>query len=251
MIKNATILKDWAETTDNKSEEKLRKIIQIQSEELEKQRKLAIIGEMASMLSHDLRNPLSVIQVSVENLILLYGTDDNKQKQFDKIKYSIDRIIQQVDNVLDYVKDRPREFTKTKTSKIIFDSINSLAIPDTVKVKIPQNDFDISCDMRLLSVVISNLMLNSIQAMNKEGIISIRVRENSYSVIIEIEDSGPGIPEKYLSRIFEPLFTTKQTGTGLGLVSVKTIIDAHRGKISVTNSPTKFKITMPKNPIIS
>ena len=251
MSKNSTILKDLSNTTNNESEKKLREIIQMQSEELEKQRKLAIIGEMASMLSHDLRNPLSVIQVSVENLILLYGVDENKQKQYDKIKYSIDRIIQQVDNVLDYVKNRPREFVKTTTTKVILDAINSLSIPDTVKVRISQNELDINCDVRLLSVVISNLMLNSIQAMNKEGIILIRVRENSYSVIFEIEDSGPGIPKKYLSRIFEPLFTTKQTGTGLGLVSVKTIVDAHGGKISVTNSPTKFKITIPKNPIIS
>jgi len=66
-------------------------------------------------------------------------------------------------------------------------------------------------------------------------------------IIIEIEDSGKGIPKKDLSKIFQPLYTTKQHGTGLGLVSVKSIIQAHGGSISVKSPPTIFKIELPKN----
>ncbi|MGY5148771.1 MAG: sensor histidine kinase [Candidatus Nitrosopumilus sp. bin_68KS] len=231
----------------NKTIKELQEIIQIQSNELIKQQKMAHIGELASRLSHDLRNPLSVIQVSVENLILLYGIDDGKQRQIERIKHSIDRITHQIDNVLDYVKDRPHTFGKTKTSKIISDSLESITIPRGIVITTPKKDYDIICDQRKISVAINNLILNAIQAIGRDGIINIRVEENKKSIIFEVEDSGTGILEENLPHIFEPLFTTKYTGTGLGLVSVKSIVESHGGTIIAKSSPTIFKITIPKN----
>ncbi|WP_371503714.1 PAS domain-containing sensor histidine kinase [Nitrosopumilus adriaticus] len=227
----------------------LQEIIEMQSKELAKQKKMAHIGELASRLSHDLRNPLSVIQVSVENLILLYGIDNGKQRQIERIKHSIDRITQQVDNVLDYVKERPRAIEKTKTSEIISNSIESVTVPGGIKITISKNNYDVICDKNQLSVAINNLILNAIQAIGNEGIINIKVSKKEQWVIFEIQDSGPGIPNDDLPHIFDPLFTTKQIGTGLGLASVKSIVEFHRGTISVSNSPTIFKVKIPENPI--
>jgi len=88
--------------------------------------------------------------------------------------------------------------------------------------------------------------LNSIQSIAGPGTIEITIEDNSDGIVIKVEDSGNGIPEDHIDEIFEPLFTTKQQGTGLGLASVKAIIDAHGGKISVTSSPVIFSITLPK-----
>ena len=224
----------------------LQEIIEMQSKELDKQKKMAYIGELASRLSHDLRNPLSVIQVSVENLILLYGIDDGKQRQIERIKHSIDRITYQVDNVLNYVKDRPQVFDKTKTSKIISDSLETITIPNGITVTIPKKDYDITCDQRQISIAINNLILNAIHAIGKDGVIKIRVAENKKFIIFEVEDSGRGISEENLPYVFEPLFTTKPYGTGLGLVSVKSIVESHGGMITVNILPTIFKIALPK-----
>jgi len=92
------------------------------------------------------------------------------------------------------------------------------------------------------------MIKNASQAVDGKGEISIRIKDQENDVIIEVEDSGPGIPENVLPKIFEPLFTTKQTGTGLGLPSCKSIIDRHGGTISVRNNPTIFSIQIPKNP---
>jgi signal transduction histidine kinase len=91
-----------------------------------------------------------------------------------------------------------------------------------------------------------NLILNAIQAVNNKGTIEITIEENKDTVIIQVKDSGIGISSENLDKIFEPLFTTKLSGTGLGLVGVKSIIESHQGKISVTSPPTVFTISLPK-----
>jgi len=217
-------------------------------EQKQKDAKLITIGELSTRLAHDLRNPLSIIKISLENLKSLYGTDDTKQRQFDKIERSIDRMAHQLDNVLDFVREQPLTLDKTKMSEVISESIDSLTIPSEIKLILPENDIELFCDKKQLVVALNNLILNGIQAIEGEGTVEIRIKDNLNSIIFEIEDSGTGISEKSISKIFEPLFTTKQTGTGLGLVSVKSIVKAHRGTISVTSLPTIFTITLPKIP---
>jgi|GEM_PF-2526179 len=217
---------------------------------LEKQleeEKFTTVGRFASKMAHDLRNPLSIIQLSLENLRLLYGVDPIKQKQFDKIYRSIDRITHQVEGVLDFVREIPMTLEKTTLSKVIHESLDSITIPSNIKLILPKNDVDLICDKRQLAVGLNNLILNSIQAIKKNGTITLTNKENNNSIIITIKDSGSGISKDRINDIFEPLFTTKQQGTGLGLASVKSIIKAHAGTISVTSPPTIFTITLSKN----
>jgi len=216
-------------------------------EQKQKDMKLITIGELSARLAHDLRNPLSIIKMSLENLKSLYGTDDTKQRQFDKVERSIDRMAHQLDNVLDFVKVQPLILDKTKMSEVISESLDSLIIPDTIKLIHPENDIELFCDKKQLAVALNNLILNGIQAIEGEGTIEIRIKDNLNFIIFEIEDSGTGISEQNISKIFEPLFTTKLIGTGLGLASVKSIIEAHGGTISVTCSPTIFRIELPKS----
>ena len=98
-----------------------------------------------------------------------------------------------------------------------------------------------------MEIVFGNILLNSIQALGEGGgQIYVRYAKKPDSVIIEMVDSGPGIPQECLAKIFDPLFTTKQKGTGLGLTSSKNIVEQHGGTISAKNTPTTFTIVLPQ-----
>ena len=97
-----------------------------------------------------------------------------------------------------------------------------------------------------MEVVFGNLITNALQAIEDNGKISIRASEDANRIKIEVEDSGPGIEEENFEKIFDPLFTTKSGGTGLGLVSCRNIVTQHGGTITVKNNPTTFTITLPK-----
>jgi len=215
---------------------------------LEKER-LTSIGGLAIRLAHDIRNPLSVIQNGFEIIkIKTKNTvDDNINSNFDSIKRSISRITHQIDDVLNFVNISNLQYEKHSLLSLIKSTISDTIIPDNVKVILPEHDCDILCDPYKLDIVFKNLIDNACYAINGIGEITIRINDAQNDVIIEIEDSGTGIPDSVIRKVFEPLFTTKQIGTGLGLASCKSIIDAHDGEISVRNNPTIFTIRLPKN----
>lgn len=211
-----------------------------------KEEKFTTIGRLTSRMAHDFRNPLSIIQISIENIKMLYGSDEIQIKQFKKIQHAIDRMVHQVDDVLGYIKGEPPSLNKIMFLDIMTLSVDSLNIPNNIKVILPKNDIELICDnMQFLSVM-NNLILNGIQSIVGTGTIEITIEENRNSSIIKVKDSGKGISKYVIDKIFEPLFTTKQSGIGLGLVSVKSIVNAHNGKISVTSPPTVFTIILPK-----
>ena len=219
-------------------------------------KRLSVIGELTARIAHDLRNPLSVIKNSAEILQIQYeGTTNEEQKeQWARLDRGIYRMTHQVNDVLDYIKSPPLKIEDTSLSLIIQDTIERIQIPDTVNIHPPTNDVVIPCDSEKLEVVFVNLIMNSIQALNGiAGDVTITIDENynsGQSVLIQILDDGPGIPNDVIEKIFDPLFTTRQVGTGLGLPSCKNIIERHKGKISVSSgikSGTTFSIVLPKH----
>jgi PAS domain S-box-containing protein len=218
----------------------------ILTEKRNRQEKLALLGEFSARIAHDIRNPLSILMVSLENLKILYGADELKQKQLERAERSIDRITHQIEDVLNFVREKPLNLEEVPFSKLLSESMDSIRIPHGVKIKIPKNDVLLFCDKKQFLIVLTNLILNGIQAMENVGTLEIILVEKNKEIIIQINDSGSGISENNLEKIFDPLFTTKQQGTGLGLVSVKSIIESHGGTILVTINPTIFTITLPK-----
>jgi len=209
--------------------------------------RLTAIGEMAARLAHDLRNPLSVISNELE-LIKLREPNPNEKMQTsqDRINRSIQRMSHQLEDVMDFVRMKPLDLKNQSIRDLLTSTVNSIAIPSEIKINLPENDCRISVDSTQMGIIFVNLIFNSIQAMNNYGKINITIFDNLENTVIEFQDSGPGISEENLETIFEPLFTTKQTGTGLGLVSCMTIVKQHGGTLSVKNNPTTFTVTIPK-----
>lgn len=231
--------------------------INTMSSELEKLNKeminserLSSIGSLASRLAHDLRNPLSVIKNSMEilNMRMSPHMDEKIDHQIAMVGRAVSRMSHQIEDVLDFVNVSELRIESSSIISIVESALLSTDVPKSVKVNMPKNSATAICDPYRLEVVLSNMIKNASQAVDGDGEISIRIKDQENDVIIEVEDSGPGIPENVLPKIFEPLFTTKQTGTGLGLPSCKSIIDRHGGTISVRNNPTIFSIQIPKNP---
>jgi len=210
--------------------------------------KLSAIGELSARLAHDIKNPLTTIKSTVKLLKTFQGKpiDEYVMKKFEMMDESIFRISHQVDGVLDYIKKTPLQMEPSSLINIIKVSMMPLSIPKNIQINLPNTDVILKCDSIKMEVVFGNIILNSVQAIGDDpGKIYVRYVVTSDYVIIEVADSGPGIPPESLDRVFDPLFTTKQRGTGLGLSSCKNIIEQHGGNISVKNTPTTFTIRMP------
>jgi signal transduction histidine kinase len=216
----------------------------------EKSERLRAIGELAARLAHDLRNPLSVIKNTVEIMeskpvlhieekIIYYG----------RLRRAIDRIAHQIEDVLDFVRPSQMNFEKCLLNDIVNLALEKIVRPDGIDVVLPTTFVYCVCDPIKIEVVIANLIMNSIQAINGKGQIKITLQDTPKDVMIQVSDTGCGIPDNVLPKVFEPLFTTKQIGTGLGLASCKKIISQHNGLITVQskeNQGATFSIILPK-----
>ena len=217
-----------------------------------KQERLAAIGELASRVAHDIRNPLSNILMSLElikNKPPETKISESEVKEKFKIAFeNIERISHQVNDVLDYVRNRKLDHSLLSLYSCLEDTIQSLNIPDNIKIKYNKTEIKVVADSIQIQIVFNNILTNAIQAIGTDpGEIKIRFSQDPQHVKIEIENSGPSIPEEIVPHIFESLITTKEIGTGLGLASCKRIIENHGGEISVKNNPTTFTILLPKS----
>ena len=151
----------------------------------------------------------------------------------------------QIDGVLTFVKEKPLDITNNSLQQILHSSISNIQKPDSIRIVLPEKDISFKCDDNKFQVIFMNLLDNAIHAIGKEGEIKIRANVQNKDLIVEMEDSGPGISEDVLPQIFDSLFTTKELGTGLGLSYCKNIIEQHGGKIMVKTKPTVFTIYLP------
>ena len=220
--------------------EKTKKLVQAE--------RLSAIGELTARLAHDLRNPLTVLKgvVEIARSKTNSGETSFTTKQIDMMERAIVRMSNQIDDVLEFVKIQSLHTTKNSLLDTIGLSLAKINKSDNIQIHIPETDVEFIYDSDKIEVVFDNLLTNCLQAISDNGEITIRITDLEDGVEIDIEDSGEGVPDELLSRIFEPLFTTKKKGTGLGLASCKSIIEQHGGIITVKNKPSVFTIKLPK-----
>lgn len=233
-------------------EEMTKKISELShfQSELFKAERLSAIGEMAARIAHDMRNPLAIIKNTIE-LVKLKHTAKIPHELltlFTSIDNASSRLVFQLDDVLNFVRSSPLNINYFSLYEILESSLTEIVIPDQITIHKPKNDVHVFCDGEKIGAVFTNLIMNSIQAMDNCGDVEIRFIEDDGTITFQIQDSGTGIPDNLLDRIFEPLFTTKSRGTGLGLPAVKMIVQQHQGTISVSNKPTIFSVTIPQKP---
>lgn len=225
----------------NTMSEKIKELNKIK---IEKER-LSAIGELSARLSHDIRNPLDVIKNTMYLLEPSLKQHPETSKYVTIFKKSVERIEHQITDVLNFIKERPTVMKNCLVTDIIKNSIESIIVPDNIKITVKPSDIQFNVDSSQMEIVFTNLIRNSIESIESDvGTISINVTEKEDDVIIEFADSG--ILNETMDKIFEPLFTTKMTGTGLGLISCKTIVENHGGKINASSFPTTFMIILPK-----
>ena len=209
--------------------------------------RFAIIGKIGTTIVHDLRNSLTVIKGSIDILKLQKNDTQDKFKeiQFQKIDDSIRKIKYLTNDILDYTRITKLNKEEFIFSEIIQKSLDEVDVPNQIIITLPLNDYKINADKIKLQTVISNLIKNSIDAIGDKGTIIMDLKKNINFFIFSITDSGNSSLMN-TSKIFTPLYTTKQEGTGLGLASCKRIMKEHGGEITVSTNPTKFTLFIPR-----
>jgi signal transduction histidine kinase len=233
-----------------------------QLEERERLRdRLAAVGEMAAVIAHEVKNPLGGIEVMAGLLRRKIPDAPDAQAMLTDIINEAKMANAIVQEVLDFVRPIRLQVERTGVAEAVQGAIQ---LADTkarrgaigVQVELDEGLPQIRADQHQITQVFTNLLMNAYEAMSGSGRIAItghRVRmedggEGRDAVLVEVADTGPGIPQDVAERVFDPFFTTKPQGSGLGLAIVRKIVDAHDGRIDMRTSPgegTTIRVTLP------
>ena len=223
------------------------------NERLVKSERLATIGELAGMVGHDLRNPLAGIK-NATYFLKKKGTaisEDSYQDMLGVIERAIDHSDKIVNELLDYAREIHLELQDCSLRELLSDVLTRLNIPK--KVKIISNISEklvVRVDVDKLGRVFMNLVKNAADAMPNGGSLTVESKLVGDNFELSFADTGVGISEEILPKLFLPLITTKAQGMGFGLAICKRIVEAHRGTIrveTVKGKGTTFVITLPRD----
>lgn len=209
--------------------------------------RLAEVGQMTAAIAHEIRNPLTGIRSAAQMAKI---APEMVEELADIIEAEVVKLNELCEDFLDFAKPLKLRYSAVDLGQLA----STIARGHTadfaqkgvaLEVQIPAEVPTIAADDLRLEQVLRNLVLNALQACSRGGVVRLNVEENGFSV----EDTGCGISEEGLSRLFTPFFTTKANGTGLGLSNLRKIVDAHNGKIKVTSEVgkgSKFTVTLPR-----
>jgi signal transduction histidine kinase len=210
-------------------------------EQIVHQEKMALLGNMASAIIHDFKNPLAVIRVNAE----LLGSDPHNAKCTQYILRHVDRVTTMANDLLDFARGTVRLNNQDVDPKPWFAELVELLAPlaarnhVTVQSTVATTDH-LFIDPDRLTRALYNLASNAIEAMPDGGTLSLQLTKSDGQFLIEISDTGPGIPEEIRARLFDPFVTHgKKTGTGLGTSIAKKIVEDHGGEITFTTATGK------------
>jgi PAS domain S-box-containing protein len=205
-------------------------------EKLIRQEKLAVLGQLAGGVGHELRNPLGIINNAIYYLRLIQPDADDKVKEYLGIIETETRTADKIINdLLDFSRIKSVDREPIRIVDLIKQTFTRFPIPDNVEVTVVQPDdlLTVKVDSHQMMQVLGNLVVNGCQAMSKGGPLIVQVTKSGKDVSIAVKDKGVGIPPENMDKLFEPLFTTKPKGIGLGLAVSKKLVEANGGRIEV------------------
>jgi two-component system sensor histidine kinase HydH len=224
-------------------------------ENLTRAAKLAVVGEMAAAMTHEVRTPLGILRSSAQLLLREPGLSEEGREVCGFIINETERMNRLVSTLLDCARTRPPELKPVNLVELAAQGIAMLKPQAakkniTLELKHDGGDATAMCDMEQITQVLLNLLLNALQILPEGGRIEVGIRREQDVRILEVADDGPGIAPELYERIFDPFFTQRNGGIGLGLTVVRQIVDAHHGDIVAGKSPlggALFRVTLPQD----
>jgi PAS domain S-box-containing protein len=221
--------------------------------ELDRVRVLAMIGELAAKVAHEVKNPLAGIHAAIQVLERGCEAGDPRRDVLNDVMDEIRRLDTTILDLLHFARPVPPRPVPTDLRGFLRGKCESLARQPQIEMHDLAIDIEaghiVDLDTRLVGQVVDNLVLNAGQAMTQPGVIRISGRVDGERVIVEVRDEGPGIPVDMLEDIFVPFHTTKTRGTGLGLSIARKNVEAHGGALEVRNaeSGAVFSFSLPRS----
>lgn len=220
-------------------------------EKLREAEHLSGIAQLAKGIAHEIRNPLNFISLSIDHLKTKHAPAEEKDRVvfeslITSIKHEIQRLNKLVGDFLDYGKPLKLSLQEINLAGLIEEIISLVsakAEKDGIRIHfLDQGIPKLSVDPELLKTCILNIVLNAFQAMPSGGRLSIDVKKSQHKVYIVIEDTGIGVPKENLPKLFDPFFSSKSTGLGLGLAMTRRVIEEHGGKVDFQSEEGKGSI---------
>ena len=220
--------------------------------------RLALIGTLASEIAHEVGTPLNIITGRVELLMQKAKTNEKMQKDLESITQQIERITRIIRDLLDMSRPKQPTFAPMNLLELLEGTLEFMRIhleKASIDATLSPDEESVWIlgDRDQLQQVFLNIIMNALQAMNQSGKISVGTQKSKHEtnsfIVVTIEDTGAGIPAENLQRIFDPFFSTKERGTGLGLPIADDIIKKHGGRISVRSEVGKgstFEVWLPE-----
>jgi len=232
--------------------QKMGQEIQNQMSELKEKERLAAIGEFSGNISHEIKNSLGVIDSSVYYLKMrLKGEDEKVKTHIERIKSAVVTSDGIIKSLADLTRMEALNLERLNLIDVVVDSIKAADPPETAKVieTYAEEEMEVDGDPEALSMAFRNIIDNAIRSMDGKGALSVAVkRPDEHQVEVSFADTGPGISQENLSKIFRPLFTTRAKGMGFGLSMTKMIIEKHNGAVYVKSEKgrgTTFTVRLP------
>ncbi len=245
-----TVLAAWhtatlrLEQTHSSLREEVRRLtdeLEVKNRELARKNRLADLGQMASHVAHEVRNNLVPVTLYLSLLRRRLDDDPGSLDVLDKVTAGFTALESTVNDLLHFTSDRDPRWQYFQLGEMIEDVWASLQPQLTAQgietVTDVPGDLWISADRDMLRRAVLNLTLNALDAMPDGGELVVTSCRTSKGIELEVADSGPGLAEEDIARVFEPFYTTKDGGTGLGLAIVARITEVHGGEITVINCP--------------
>ena len=215
-------------------------------QELVKRERLAALGELSAVVAHEVRNPLGVIFNSLASLRRLGPGDEDARMLLSIVGEEAERLNRMVSDLLDFARPHDPQLRPEPLGEILIGAVEAArrAMPSgqvTFGVEVAPELPPIWVDAEMIRQAMVNLLTNAAQAMPRGGTVTVRANPELRGLAryarVEVQDEGPGIAPELAERVFQPFFTTKAAGTGLGLAVVKRIADAHRAEVAVRSTP--------------
>ena len=249
----AGLTRDFNELVKTINEAHAR-IHELHQKHLEHADRLATTGEMAAGIAHEIKNPIAGIMGALQVFNDETPEDHPRKEVLSEMIIQIERINHVVNDFLSYARPINPLFTDVNLHDLVQKTLTLISQQTkgkkiTITNMLNGNDPMISADPKQLQQVLWNVMVNAIQAMDGSGQLTIASSQEDSVLKLLVMDTGRGIPADVLDRIFQPFFTTKHKGTGLGMTISRRIIEQHRGSISVSSqegSGTTVTITLPR-----